>query len=50
MQDAIPHLGFYVTKLQRKFFSRPWRPEPETVVGVPFGSFTMVGSQVREGK
>jgi hypothetical protein len=50
MQDAIPHLGFYVIKLKRKFFCRPWRSETETVVGVPFGSFTMVGSQIREGK
>ncbi len=34
---------------EREFFCGPCRSERETVAGVLFGSFTMVGSRIREG-
>jgi hypothetical protein len=49
VQDAEPRGGFYVIKLydfERKFFCSPCRSERETVAGVLFGSFAMVGSQI----
>ncbi len=49
VQDAEPRGGFYVIKLydfESKFFCSPCRSERETVAGVLFGSFSMVGSQI----
>jgi hypothetical protein len=52
MQDAIPHHpGFYVINVHDligSFFCSFLRSERKTVAGVLFGSFTMVGSQIRE--
>jgi len=50
---AIPHYhGFYMIEVHDLigiFFYSSWRSEREAVAGVLFGSFTMVGSQTREG-
>jgi hypothetical protein len=47
--DAVPHGGFYVIELfnLKESFSAIPRGETETVVNF-FGSFAMVGSQMRE--
>jgi hypothetical protein len=37
------------TWFERKLFCSPFRSERETLAGVLAGSFTMVGSQIREG-
>ncbi len=37
------------TRFDRKLFCSPCTSKRETVAGVLFGSYTMVGSQVREG-
>ncbi len=51
MQDAEPRGGVFVIKLYDLTGSFPALPvgQRETVVGVLFGSFVTVGSQIREG-
>jgi hypothetical protein len=37
------------TWVKMNFSSNPWKSDRETMLGVLFGSFTMVGSQMRDG-
>jgi hypothetical protein len=49
MQDARPHrVGFYAIKGTR-FITKFLEVRERTCAGVLLGSFTMVGSQIREG-